>query len=163
MNDDMSFWQHLDVLRGVIWKSLIAVVVLAVAAFCLKDALFSVLFAPSKTDFILYRGMCKLAELTGWSKLCPGDFEVAFINTELDSQFMTHMQVALWTGACLASPYIIYLLYGFVAPALYEQEKKYSVGIVLAAVSLFLSGVLLNYFVIFPFSFLKHGPVCLLI
>ncbi len=151
--DDMSFWQHLDVLRGVIWKSLIAVMVLAVAAFCLKDALFSVLFAPSKSDFILYRGMCKLAELTGWSALCPGDFEVAFINTELASQFMTHMQVALWTGACLASPYIIYLLYGFVAPALYEQEKKYSVGIVLAAVSLFLAGVLLNYFVIFPFSF----------
>ena len=150
---NMSFWEHLDVLRKVIWKSLIAAVVLAIAAFCFKDILFGVLFAPSKSDFVLYRAMCRLAELTGWQSLCPGDFQAAFINTELVSQFMTHMEVALWTGACLASPYIIYLLYGFVAPALYEQEKRHSLGIIISCVVLFLLGVLLNYFIIFPFSF----------
>ena len=149
----MSFWEHLDVLRKVLWKSLIAVMIFAVAAFCFKDVLFAVLFAPAQNDFVLYRLMCKLAELTGWQSLCPEDFTAMFINTELASQFMTHMEVALWTGVCLASPYIIYLLYGFVAPALYEQEKKHSVGIVLSCIVLFLLGVLLNYFVIFPFSF----------
>ena len=149
----MSFWEHLDVLRTVLWKSLIAVAVLAVGAFCFKDTLFSVLFAPSRSDFVLYRAMCRLSEVTGWQSLCPGDFQALFINTELASQFMTHMQVAMWTGACLAAPYIIYLLYGFVAPALYEQEKKHSVGIVLSTVALFLTGVMLNYFIIFPFSF----------
>ena len=151
--EDMSFWEHLDVLRKVLWKSLLAVTAVAVVAFFFKDMLFGVLFAPSRNDFVLYRGMCRLAELTGWQSLCPGDFEALFINTELASQFMTHLEVSLWTGVCLASPYIIYLLYGFVSPALYEQEKKHSVGIVLACVVLFLAGVMLNYFVIFPFSF----------
>ena len=150
---DMTFWEHLDVLRKVLWKSVVAVTVLAVAAFCFKDILFSVLFAPSRSDFVLYRAMCKLGEWTGIGSLCPGEFEALFINTELASQFMTHIQVALWTGVCVAAPYIIYLLYGFVSPALYEQEKKHSVGLVVSSALLFFAGVLLNYFIIFPFSF----------
>lgn len=149
----MTFWQHLEIFRGVLWKALLAVMIVAVAAFCLKDLLFSILFAPSKPDFVLYRAMCRLATLTDWSALCPNDFDPHFINTELAQQFMIHLEVALWTGLLVASPYIIYLLYGFVAPALYEQEKKHSIAIVSVCMLLFFAGVLLNYFLIFPFSF----------
>ena len=152
-DESMSFWQHLEVLRKVLWKALFAVVVIAVAAFVFKDALFSMVFAPSRGDFVTYRLLCRLAELTGWHGLCASDFQAAFINTELAAQFMTHVKVSLWTGVCLASPYIIYLLYGFVAPALYEKEKRYSGIVIFSSVALFVAGVLLNYFVIFPFSF----------
>lgn len=151
--ENMSFWQHLDVLRGVLWRSIAATCILAVAAFFLKDLLFALLFAPAQSDFVVYRGMCRLAEMTGWSSLCPSDFEALFINTELASQFMTHLEVSLWAGVFLASPYIIYLLYGFVAPALYENEKRHSAALIGSCVLLFMAGVLLNYFVIFPFSF----------
>lgn len=150
---DMSFWQHLDDLRSVLLKMLFTVAVLTVVLFFFKDWLFAVLFAPAKEDFIIYRLMRQLAELTGWESLNPGYFEAHFINTELASQFMTHLQMSLWTAVCLAAPYIIYLLYGFIAPALYEKEKRYSVAIVLCCVLLFLLGLLLNYFIIFPFSF----------
>lgn len=151
--DNMTFWQHLDVLRAVLWKSMLAVAIAAVAAFCMKDLLFSVLFAPSKSDFVLYRAMCRLAELTGWQSLCPDSFTPIFINTELAQQFMIHMEAALWIGVICVSPYIIYLLYGFIAPALYEQEKRHSVAIVVVCLLLFFAGVAINYFLIFPFSF----------
>lgn len=151
--DKMTFWEHVDVFRKGFVKCLIVWAVCSVGAFCFKDFLFSVLFAPSQSDFILYRGMCRLAEWIGISSLCPGDFEVQFINIELASQFMIHLEVALIVGVLIAFPYLIIQLYGFVAPALYEQEKKYSISLIFWGLLLFFMGVALNYFVIFPFAF----------
>ena len=149
----MTFWEHIEVFRKVVFRCLGVWTVCAVTAFCFKDRLFGILFAPAQSDFILYRGMCRLAELLHLNSLCPGDFTAQFINTELASQFMTHMWVALWFGVIAAFPYLIYQLYGFVAPALYEQEKRYSVMLIGFGILLFATGVLLNYFIIFPFSF----------
>lgn len=72
--EKMTFWEHVEVLRKVIFRCLIVWAVCAVGAFCFKDALFDVLFAPSRSDFALYRGLCRLAEWTGWKSLCLGDF-----------------------------------------------------------------------------------------
>ena len=148
-----SFWDHLDVLRKVLIRCLIAWSIAAVAAFCFKDILFGLLFAPSTDDFVSYRFMAWLCAKTGWQSLCPGSFEVSFINTELAAQFMTHIKVALWAGLVIASPYLIVQLYGFIAPALYEHEKKHSGPILLWGTLLFVLGVLMDYFIIFPFSF----------
>lgn len=149
----MTFWDHLDELRSVLLKSLAAWLVGVVAAFLCKDLLFSWLFAPASPDFVLYRALCRLAESTGLAALCPGEMEVSFLNTELTAQFMTHVEVSLWAGFVLALPFIVYWLYGFIAPALYEHEKKYSIALVACATALFVLGVLLDYFLIFPFSF----------
>lgn len=151
--EQMTFWEHVEVFRKVLFRCIIVWAVCAVGAFCFKDMLFGLLFAPSESDFLLYRGLCRLAELTGIASLCPGDFTAQFINTELASQFMTHLKIALWTGVVVAFPYLIIQLYGFIAPALYKQEKRYSVMLIIFGVLLFAMGVLLNYFVIFPFSF----------
>jgi len=148
-----SFWDHLEELRKVLFRCLVAWIIGAILAFCFKDLLFRVLFAPSLSDFISYRGLCQLAQRTGWTSLCPGAFEAQFINTELAAQFMTHIKVALWAGLVLSFPYLLLQLYGFVVPALYEREKRYTLPLLLAGSVLFISGVLLNYFVIFPFSF----------
>ena len=149
----MTFWDHLDELRSVLLKSLAAWLVGVVVAFLSKDLLFSWLFAPASSSFVLYRALCRLSEITGWSVLCPGEIQVSFLNTELTSQFMTHIEVSLWAGFVLALPFIVYWLYGFVSPALYEHEKKYSITLVVCATALFVLGVLLDYFLIFPFSF----------
>jgi len=85
--------------------------------------------------------------------LCPEVFYVKMINTQLAAQFITHMSVSFYTGFLLASPYVIYQLFRFVSPALYENEKKYSTRIVGWGYFLFMMGVLLNYFLIFPLTF----------
>ena len=150
--DARSFWDHLEEFRKVLFRCLIAWFVGAVLAFCFKNLLFQVLFAPSSADFVSYRGLCRLAQATGWESLCPNAFEARFINTELAAQFMTHIKVALWAGLVIAFPFLLAQLYGFVVPALYEREKRYTMPLLLAGTLLFLTGVLLNYFVIFPFA-----------
>lgn len=148
-----SFWDHLDVLRKVLFRCLIAWAIGAVAAFCFKEILFGLLFAPSTDNFVSYRLMAGLCHRTGWQALCPGSFEASFINTELAAQFMMHIKVALWAGLVVVSPYLIVQLYGFVAPALYDREKRHAAPIIMWGTLLFVFGVLMNYFIIFPFSF----------
>ena len=136
----MTFWEHLDVLRGSIIRMVVAAVVLAVGAFFLKEPLFDIVLAPKDSDFITYR----------W--LGGEDFSIKLINTGLAEQFMIHIKVALMVGILVASPYILYLLFRFIAPALYENERRYSVRITVAAYVMFLIGVLVNYFLIFPLT-----------
>ena len=148
-----SFWDHLDVLRKVLFRCLIAWAIGATVAFCFKSILFNLLFAPSTDTFISYRGLAWLCEKTGWQSLCPGNFKASFINTELAAQFMTHIKVALGAGLVVVSPYLIVQLYGFVAPALYDREKRHAAPIIIWGTLLFVLGVLMNYFIIFPFAF----------
>ena len=148
-----SFWDHLEEFRGVLLRCLAAWLAGTVLAFCFKKLLFGLLFAPSSSGFVSYRGLCRMARLTGWESLCPGAFEAQFINTELAAQFMTHVKVALWAGLVVTFPFLLAQLYGFVVPALYERERRYTVPLLIVGSLLFLAGVLLNYFVIFPFSF----------
>ena len=148
-----SFWDHLEVLRKVLLRCLIACAIGAAAAFCFKTVLFDLLFAPSRDNFISYRGMAWLCKRTGWQSLCPGNFEASFINTELAAQFMTHIKVALGAGVVVVSPYLIMQLYGFVAPALYDKEKRHAAPILIWGTLLFILGVLMNYYIIFPFAF----------
>lgn len=66
---------------------------------------------------------------------------------------MTHITTAIYLGLLGASPYILYELFRFVSPALYENEKKYSVQVVVVIYLLFIFGVLMSYYVLFPISF----------
>lgn len=142
----MDFWGHLDELRSYIIKALVAVMICAVGAFCCKDLLFSIVMGPSQPDFVTYR---LFTRLTGISD----DFHVALFNPELAQQFLVHMRVALWMGLLVVSPYILYLLFHFIAPGLYAHEKRYALRAVGGGYVMFLMGVALNYFVIFPLTF----------
>ena len=81
------------------------------------------------------------------------EFHVEMIATDLSSQFMTHITTAIYLGLLGASPYILYELFRFISPALYENERKYSVQVAGIIYVLFLLGVLMSYFVLFPISF----------
>ena len=142
MNDggELTFWEHLDVLRGSIIRMLVAAVAAGVAAFVLKDWLFAVVLAPSGSDFVTYR------------LLGVEPFKIELVNTGLTEQFMIHMKVALAAGVLMASPYILYLLFRFVSPALYDNERRCSVRLTLAAYVMFMLGVAVNYFVVFPLT-----------
>lgn len=123
----MTFWEHLDELRGRLWRVLLVALVAMLACFCFKQQLFAVVLWPKPDNMTL-------------------------INVELTQQFLIHMRVALWAGIVIASPYIIYQMFAFVAPGLYAAERRVVIRAVAVGYLLFLSGVLLNYFVIFPFT-----------
>lgn len=149
--DRQSFWDHLDVLRAAIVKSLLVAVVFVIVAFCFKETLFAVILAPKDADFITYRLLYALSGLV--TEADSPDFLVKLINTGLAEQFIIHMKVALCTGVLCASPYILYQLFRFVSPALYANERKYVVRVVWGGYAMFLLGVLISYFLIFPLTF----------
>ena len=136
----MTFWDHLDVLRSSLIRMGVMVVIFAVAAFMMKETLFSVVLAPRSSDFVTYR------------LLGVDAFSLHLMNTGLTEQFMIHMRTALYAGLLLASPYILYELFRFVSPGLYQNERRYAVWIVGAAYAMFLVGTLVNYFVVFPLT-----------
>ena len=142
MNDGggMTFWEHLDVLRDSLIRMLAAAVVAGVVAFVFKDELFGVVLAPSDCGFVTYR------------LLGAEPFSIQLINTGLTEQFMTHVKVAFVAGALIASPYILYVLFRFISPALYDSERRVSVRLTVAAYAMFIVGLLVNYFVIFPLT-----------
>ncbi len=145
-----SFWDHLDVLRAAIIKVALVTAAFAVVAFCFKDALFSVVLAPKDGDFITYRLLGRLSSVFGQEGT---DFSVRLINTGLAGQFVIHMRTALYAALLCASPYVLYQLFRFVSPALYANERRYAVRVVGWGYALFMFGVLLSYFLIFPFTF----------
>ena len=139
-NEAATFWQHLDILRWVILRSLGVAVVFAVVAFCLKDWLFAVVLAPRTSEFITFR----------WLGVEP--FSIHLMNTGLTEQFMTHMRVAMYAGLLCAAPYIIYELFRFVSPGLYQNERRAGLWMVSSGYVMFMLGTLLNYFLIFPLT-----------
>jgi sec-independent protein translocase protein TatC len=149
---EQTFWEHLDELRKVIFMSLAVVAVFAAAAFACREQLFDILLAPSKSDFITYRFFCALGQKISLD-ICPADFSVQLINTQLAAQFTIHLNMSFWAGILLAFPYIVYRFFRFISPALYQNERKYSGSVIFFSVLLFLIGILLNYFLIFPLSF----------
>ena len=135
-----TFWEHLDVLRWTIIRSLVVVVVFAVVAFCLKDWLFTVVLAPRTSDFITFRLMGS------------EPFSINLINTGLTEQFMTHVRTAAYAGLLCASPYVLYQLFSFVSPGLYQNERRAAYKIVCSSYLMFLLGTFVCYFIIFPLT-----------
>ena len=148
----MTFGGHLEVLRQMLFRIIAVVMVLAIAVFCFKDKTFELLLAPSQWDFVTYRYIEKFLHKLG-SDFVFNQFHINLIATELSSQFMTHVTTALYLGLLGASPYILVELFRFITPALYENEKKYSGQIAVTMYLLFVIGVLMSYFVLFPISF----------
>lgn len=138
--ENKSFWDHLEDLRGSLIRIVIAVLVFSTLAFCFKDLLFKIVLAPKDSSFFMYK-------LFG-----GGDFSIQLMNVGLTEQFMIHLKTAVAFGILMASPYIIYVLFDFVRPALYEKERQHSVGIVLSSYLMFLVGVAVNYLFIFPLT-----------
>lgn len=116
----------------------------AIVAFAMKTEVFSIVLAPTKSDFITYRWFSQFGDIA--------DFNLNLINTQLTSQFSVHMQVSIIIGIICVSPYILYSIFAFVSPALYENERKYARLLIVAGYIMFMIGVALCYFLIFPLT-----------
>ena len=141
MNDDnLTFWEHVDVLRGCLVRIIVVTVGCGLAAFNFKETLFSIVLAPSRYSFVSYR------------LLHASPFHINLVNIGLTEQFMIHVKTAFSFGFLVASPYVLYALYRFIAPALYRRERHYAVRVVLGGYVMFVLGLLVNYFIIFPLT-----------
>lgn len=150
-NETGTFWDHLDELRNVLLKIAGVALLCGLAAFFFKDLLFEIVFAPKNEDFITYRWLNKIGGL--FSEGIDEGFYVSLINTGLAQQFVVHMKTAFCFGVLCASPYILYQLFRFISPALYEDEKRYAFQVVGYGYMMFLVGVMIGYLLIFPLTF----------
>lgn len=134
----MSFWDHLEELRGTLIRSALAVLILSVLGLVFKSFLFDVIIlSPTRSDFIIYK-------LLGW------DFQMELINVEISAQFFVHLKAALAVGLILSFPYIIWEIWKFIEPALYDNERKAVGNAFLLSSGLFYLGVVVGYFFVLP-------------
>ncbi len=149
----MTFWEHLDELRKVLFRSAIVVIVLMIIIFLNKDFVFDkIIFAPIDSDFILYKWFGALSVLLSYPAIAPEPFHLDLINIELSAQFFTHVNISMTLAFILAVPYILYQLWNFVKPGLYEKEKRAINKAFGFAGILFFIGVLVGYFFVFPLT-----------
>ncbi len=148
----LTFGGHLEVFRQMLFRILGVAGLIAVVVFCFKDITWNILMAPSEWNFCTYRWLETAMQAAGIDFRFE-EFNVQMIATDLSSQFMTHITTAVYLGVLGASPYILYELFRFISPALYENERRYSVQVAGIIYVLFLLGVLMSYFVLFPISF----------
>ena len=148
----LTFGGHLEVLRRMLFRILAVVTVLAVIIFCFKKETFAILLAPHEYDFCTFRFIEGLLHDMGWN-FRFAEYHIQLISTELSAQFMTHITVSCILALLLASPYIMFELFRFISPALYESERKYSYLVAGIIYFLFVLGLLMSYFVLFPISF----------
>ena len=134
----MSFWDHLDVLRGTLFRSALSVLLVSIVMFCFKNFLFEkIVLAPSRPDFFLY-------------KILGGNVSMQLINTEVSAQFFVHLKVSIICGFVIAFPYVIYEIWKFIAPALYDNEMRSVRKAFLGSALLFYAGVATGFCLIFP-------------
>lgn len=149
----LTFEGHLSVLRKTLFRILGVSLIISIIIFFFKNVTWKILLAPSEDAFVTYRAIEHVIHLLGIDSFSFENFEVNLIATDLASQFMIHMTTAIYLGLLCASPYILYELFKFISPALLENEKKYSTYILIVIYILFLVGLLISYFIIFPISF----------
>lgn len=137
-SDEMTFWDHLDALRASLFRIALVLLVAALGLFVFKDFLFdSVILAPSKEDFFLYRWI-------------GADFSLSLVNIEVTAQFMIHMKMAFLCAIVITFPYLVFKVWQFIAPALYDNEKRKVRNAFLFASVLFYVGITVGYVLIFP-------------
>lgn len=129
----MTFLDHLEELRKRLVVSAIAVAIGMVVCYVFSEELFGLLIRP------LMKVMPK------------GQDKIYF--TGLLDPFFLYLKLAFVCGIFVASPVILYQIWLFVRPALYEKERKFAAIFVLAGSFFFVGGAAFGYFVIFPFTF----------
>jgi sec-independent protein translocase protein TatC len=151
---DMSFLDHLEVLRWHLIRAVIAILVFTIVAFTNKAFVFdSVILACKDSNFWTYRMLCKLSDLLNLGDvLCVTDLDFEIIVVEMSGQFSMHLWGSFVAGLIIAFPYIMWELWRFLRPALRTNEKKYSQGAVFFTSFLFILGVLFGYYMIAPLS-----------
>ncbi len=151
MSEEMTFWEHLDELRKVLFRSALVLFGFMIVFFFAKSFIFdTIIFAPANSDFILYKLIDKILVYLSLEPLDP--FKIKLINIELSAQFFIHISTSFYFALVCSTPFILYQLWLFFKPALYENEKKSIVRAFSFSGVLFFLGVLVGYYLIFPLT-----------
>jgi len=149
----MTFLQHLEELRWHFVRSISAIIILAVVAFLFRDILFDkILLYPNNPDFPTNRMFAWIADYLNIPSLKINQHPVQLINIQMAGQFTIHIAVSMIAGVIIAFPYIFYEFWRFVAPALYDTERKYARGGIFYTSALFFIGISFGFFLIVPLS-----------
>lgn len=151
---EMSFFDHLEVLRWHLIRSVIAIVIFTVLAWAYYDFIFdTIIMGPKDPNFWTYRMMCSIGERFNLGPdFCVKEIPFNIINTEMGGQFTLQLNSSLLIGIVLGFPYLLFEVWKFVKPALHEKERKSASGFVFWATLLFIAGLLFGYYIIAPLS-----------
>jgi sec-independent protein translocase protein TatC len=130
--EKIPFTSHLEELRSRLIKCFIAIGVGFAASYGFKEILFNILVRP----------LVKVME--------QGDH---LIFTGLPEAFFTYLKVSFLSGLMIASPVLLYQFWMFVAPGLYQKERRLLAPIVILSSFFFIAGALFGYFIVFPWGF----------
>ncbi|MET0759885.1 MAG: twin-arginine translocase subunit TatC [Flavobacterium sp.] len=152
--NEMSFLDHLEELRWLLVRSTIAIIIMATITFFFSDYIFDVIiFGPTNANFVTYRFFCDLSHQLGFAEsICVTDMPFIIQNTDMEGQVTMLVWTCITAGFILAFPYILWELWKFISPALYQTEKKHAKLFIFVSSLLFFMGVLFGYFVIVPMS-----------
>jgi sec-independent protein translocase protein TatC len=123
---------HLEELRWRLIKCVIAVAVGFVSTYAFSEKIFNFLVSPLV-------------------KVMPEESQLIY--TSLPEAFFTYLKVSFFSGLILATPVILYQIWKFTMPGLYENEKRHVLPFVLVATIFFLMGVSFAFYVVFPLGF----------
>ncbi len=151
---EMSFLEHLEVLRWMLIRSTIAMLVMATAVFFFSDFIFDdILFAPTHASFITYTAFCDLSHYLNFAdSICVTELPFIIQNTEMEGQVNVLVWICITAGFILSFPYILFEFWKFISPALYEKERKNALMFILVSSILFFTGVLFGYYIVVPMS-----------
>jgi sec-independent protein translocase protein TatC len=152
--NEMSFLDHLEELRWHLIRATAAVVILGFAAFLMKDFIFNtLLFGPKQPDFPTYQFFCFLSQKLGFEgAFCSTEPLFILQSREMAGQFSAHIWTSIWAGFIIGFPYVLWELWRFIGPGLYENERNNARGFIFVASFLFFLGVLFGYYVVAPLS-----------
>lgn len=153
-SENMSFLDHLEVLRWHLIRATLVVLVLALVCFLYIDFIFNeIIFAPKRGDFPTYQFFCNFGKHFGIvSDFCNKELPFVIQNRAMSGQLSMSIWVSIWMGVVVGFPYIIFEIWKFISPALYENERKMAIWFILSSSVLFFVGILFGYYVILPFS-----------
>ena len=153
-HNEMSFLDHLEELRWHLIRSTVAIVLLGFVAFLMREFIFdTIIFGPKNPDFPTYGVFCKLSRMLGFSEaFCNNEPLFRIQSRVMAGQFSAHIWTSIWAGFIVGFPYVLYEMWKFISPGLYEKERKHSRGFILVASLLFFMGVLFGYYVVAPLS-----------
>jgi sec-independent protein translocase protein TatC len=148
---EMPFLDHLEELRWHIIRAMIAIFAFTILAFFSAPWIFeNIIFAPAKPNFLTFKWICQLGQFLGTDALCIDVIPFKIQSRQMTGQFSMHIMASFVIGIVLSFPYLVWEIWSFIRPGLYNKERKGSRGAVAAISLLFLAGVSFGYYVISP-------------
>jgi len=155
LQEEMTFFDHLEELRWHILRSVIAWLVAAITIFIFIDWVYdNIILAPASQNFISYSALCNFGKWLGiGDSLCMPPVKIDFQITTVNGTFTSALSIAMVGGIIVAFPFIFWELWRFIKPALSPKERKYGRGSIFWVSLCFFTGAAFGYYILAPFTF----------